>query len=211
MSEPGFVRTWHPDDHFDVEPEDSVREDWHRATCRICDWSTTGHEDIVEDAAAEHVTTVHGPFLDEMQTGQATVDTWNANHPPGTLVRWTGPGADPIVAHTAGPAYLIPGGTLPMVELLTNRPEVRYALHACEPVDEDALRVVGLTGDGHPTHRVQFRFPPRPEQPYGQDQADTLVDQPTTITIMGHPFRGTFVAAVVEPGGELVVTAEVHP
>jgi hypothetical protein len=58
------------DRHIDVTEEDSVRDDWWRASCGVHDWYATGHRPIVEDAAAEHVTEEHrpcsapGPFFD---------------------------------------------------------------------------------------------------------------------------------------------------
>src|SRR5690349_698084 len=39
--------------------EDGARDSWYRAFCWHCDWTTSGSEPNVEDAASEHVTTEH--------------------------------------------------------------------------------------------------------------------------------------------------------
>lgn len=41
-----------------VGPAGSVREGWHEAHC-VCDWSTSGNESVVDDAAYEHVAEEH--------------------------------------------------------------------------------------------------------------------------------------------------------
>ncbi|QIG58230.1 hypothetical protein SEA_SKOG_78 [Gordonia phage Skog] len=40
---------------------DTLYEGWVEASCEWCDWTTTGTESTVEDAAYEHVATMHPP------------------------------------------------------------------------------------------------------------------------------------------------------
>lgn len=49
------------DAHIDIAEEDSVRDDWWRASCLLHDWYTTGSKHNVEIAAAEHVENEHRP------------------------------------------------------------------------------------------------------------------------------------------------------
>lgn len=47
------------ENHILVQEEDSVRDDWWRASCGLHDWYTTGSKPNVEDAAAHHVAWEH--------------------------------------------------------------------------------------------------------------------------------------------------------
>lgn len=44
---------------IDIYPIDSARDGWHEATCGRDDWSTTGLESVVEEAAYEHAHEAH--------------------------------------------------------------------------------------------------------------------------------------------------------
>jgi hypothetical protein len=53
---------------IDLGPIESVRDGWHEATCHTCSWSTTGAETVAEEAAYEHVGTIHMARFEELVT-----------------------------------------------------------------------------------------------------------------------------------------------
>lgn len=48
-----------------IVPVESVREGWHEAECS-CMWSTTGAENVVEDAACDHIADVHMAHFEDI-------------------------------------------------------------------------------------------------------------------------------------------------
>lgn len=42
------------DEHLGWHEVDSARDGWHEGSCDLCDWTTSGTEDAVEEAAHEH-------------------------------------------------------------------------------------------------------------------------------------------------------------
>jgi hypothetical protein len=152
---------------IDVFEEPGGREGWYRARCDHvdCEWTTTGAEPVVEEAAYVHLTATHGDLL---ASADAAVDT--VRHVLRLRV------GELLEGPASPPASPLPPEQPPVEALATDGAGAQGEAQGAAEVDSalswvsaaawiraDARSLNALLGDTTPTPRVWNAGDPEPE------------------------------------------------